>query len=292
MSEAWTNVPDDPTTYPKISVTELRDLLRCTKKHDYAYRQGLRPAVSPSYFGKGRYLHGLEEARLTSYAQGTPLTTISEIGNAALADMRRQRAEGDPSATVGEPDRLEINGVYADYLKQVDMTGVEVLSVEREFFADVGLRSAGAPVLLHGFMDALISFDNQVWLIEHKTAGRAWSQGNFVFDYQSRLYTSAVEALGADRPVGTSFNFFYPKRWETKQVYVTPEESQLLLAEVQKAIDYRDSQMIVRQPHWGCNDCSFRTLCHAELSGGDSEYTRKTEFTVDQDKVDRFTEEA
>ena len=61
---------DNPETYPRISVTELRDLLRCTKKHDYAYRQGLKPLATPGYFGKGRYLHALMEA---FYAQAPTL---------------------------------------------------------------------------------------------------------------------------------------------------------------------------------------------------------------------------
>lgn len=290
---AWSNVPA-PTTHQRVSVTEIRDLLRCTKKHDYAYRQGLRPATTPSYFGKGRYLHGLEEVRLRSYMNGNPITDVSTLGKQVLENMRAKREEGDPSATVGEPDRVEVNKIYADYLTQVDMTGVTVKGVEVEFYADVGWRdSTDQPVLLYGFIDALLERDEQTWLIEHKTAGRAWSQGQFAFDYQTRLYSAAIDALsnGTQLPVGTLFNFFYPKRWETKMVFVTPDESRRLLDEVQLAINLRDSGIIVRQPHWGCQDCSFRNLCHAELIGADSTTIRQHEFTVDADKVARFAEE-
>lgn len=289
---------EDPASYPRISVTELRDLLRCTKKHDYAYRQGLKPISTPGYFGKGRYLHAVMEAlylQLQSRVSGedTPPTNGGALSTAALAAMALARESGDPSAIVAEPDRQEIDAVVASYLSELDTSDlVDVPMVEQAFYADIGLVNAdGVPVLLYGFIDAVVETAAGQFLVEHKTAGRAWSQGQFIFDYQTRLYSRAVEVITGVRPIGTLFNFFYPKRHETKLVYVTPEESDLLIEEVQRAVYLREEGRIVRQPHWGCNDCGFKNLCHQELIGADSTYTRENEYIVDQDKVDRFTQE-
>ena len=293
-----TNV-DTPEGYPRISVTELRDLLRCTKKHDYGYRQGLKPAVTPGYFGKGRYLHAIMEAFYTDLQQSLLRKEAlrkdgGALGARALTAMAQARVGGDASSVVGEPDRAEIDVIVADYLRNVDTSDLAAVPmVEQAFYADIGLVDHnGVPVLLYGFIDALVeTTDGSTWLIEHKTAGRAWSQGQFTFDYQTRLYSAAVAALTGSRPTGTMFNFFYPKRWESKVIYTTEEESNHLITEVQRAIYLRDSGSIVRQPHWGCGDCSFKNICHAELIGADSDHLRATEYIVDQDKVDRFTEE-
>ena len=296
MDQVWTNI-DNPETYPKVSVSELRSLLRCTKQHDYAYRQGLVPVSTAGYFVKGKYLHRLMQIDLDLERQGI-LADPGEVIGQARADIIAEHG----TLAVGTTEFEEVDEQLRSYLRETDFNDTEILEVEREFYADIGLRFsdirdgftvAETPVLLHGVIDALVRVNGDLWLVEHKTAGRAWSQGQFAFDYQSKLYTAAVTALGLEAPAGTIFNFFYPKRWETKLVYTTSTEVDLLLEEIQKAVELRDGlgSPLVRQPHWGCNDCGFRALCHSELIGTDAGYIRSTEFTVDQDKVDRFTQE-
>jgi hypothetical protein len=291
--DPWTNITDgDVLTYPKISVTELYSLLRCTQKHEYGYRRGLRPTAAPSYFGKGRYLHGLMETFLNTVVEGAPVRDVGKLGNDVLMKMAEQRAGGDPSALVAEPDRVEINGLFDAYMQQLNLGGVEVLAIEQPFYVDMGWTDfRGVPVLLHGVLDAVLAEGDDLWVVEHKTASRAWSQGQFNFDFQSPLYNRAVELVLGVRPTGTQFNFFYPKRFESKLRFVTPTESELLVAEVQLALDLRESGTVVRQPHWGCNDCSFRNLCHAELIGADVTHMLRNDFTVDEAKLARFAEE-
>lgn len=286
MDQVWTNV-DDHTTYPKVSVSELRSLLRCTKQHDYGYRQGLVPAVTPGYFVKGTYLHRLMQHTLTAVKHGIPVSAATSISAA-----REEVIAKHGTMVVGTDEVEQVDEQFRSYLKGTSFDDVEVLGVEQEFYADLGWRNAdGVPVLAHGIVDADVRIGNDRWVAEHKTAGRAWSQGQFAFDYQSRLYSAAIHALTGEFPMGTIFNFFYPKRWEVKQVYTTPEESELLLAEINGALLLRDSELIVRQPHWGCNDCGFKHLCHAELTGNDASYIRTQQFTVDQGKADRFNQE-
>ena len=297
MAELWTNVTQ-PEAHPKISISELRSLLRCTAQHDYAYRQGLTPRETPGYFLKGTYLHELQAAFWASVQRGEPLTA-AECVNAALQAMAEDREPPSPS------DAAEVNDVFRAWHDDTvhRVSDYEVLAVEQEFLLDIGLQHvtvlvdgghARMPVLLHGIVDLVVR-DSQglVWVVEHKTAGRAWSQGNYLFDLQSRLYPLAVEEYLAELVAGTQFQFFYPKRYEVK--LVSPDAADIVgfVNLVNGAIDLRESGIIVPQPHWGCNDCSFKALCHAELTRNDSgEYIRDQQYTVDQDRVDRFSEEA
>jgi len=294
MSDIWTNV-DAPETYPKVSVTELKSLLRCTRQHNYAYRQGLVPTVTPDYFTKGKFLHKLQEAFWTSLKDGGPLTADETI------DVVLYQAK-DSSDPLPDTETLsEVIAVFRAWHKETLPLSYEyeVLAVEQEFLIDIELSQTLSdsglqiPVLLHGIIDLLVrDAEGNLWVVDHKTAGRAWSAGNFIFDFQSRLYARAVETYLLEAPAGAMFQFFYPKRFETRLLHFDSVEIDGFVQEVQNALLLREDLSIIRQPHWGCNDCRFKALCHAELCGVDSEYVRHEQFTVDQDKVDRFTEEA
>lgn len=284
-SGTWTNLPDGTNldSFPKISISELGTLLRCTKKHDYAYRQGLSKADPPSFLGKGRYLHALMERWLDTY-QDPPPPALEVIG----------QVTSDLGATADLPpdsDKDQLDQQFANFVETVDMDGVHITAVEQEFWVDIGLVGVGGvPVLLHGVFDAILENEQGHWLVEHKTAGRAWSQNQFAWDLQSRLYGAALRALGYHSVVGTLWNFFYPKRWDQITTYTDLDEEQAFTALAQNAIRLRDSEIIVHQPHWGCNDCWFKDLCHAELIGTEDGYIRATQYVADPDKVARFTE--
>jgi hypothetical protein len=282
-----TNVKE-PQSHSKISYSELTTLLRCSKKHDYAYRQGLISVRPPSYFSKGKLLHEamavwLEELRLPREPRDASW----------LWGKTREMFVAKGEQLPPESDIEQIRSQFLSFVKQADMTGIEVLGVEEEFYADLGWRINGEPVLLHGIIDArLRDVDTgETWVVEHKTAGRAWSESQFTFDFQGPLYIEAVEALTGERPLGLTYNFFLPKTWNQQQRFVTPSESAGVLAEAQKALELRESGIILRQPHWGCLDCSaYKSLCSTELLGGDSSHLRQNLYVVDEDKAARFAE--
>lgn len=268
----------DPETHSKISVSELGTLLRCTKRHDYAYRQGLQPVRTPSYFSKGKLLH---EAMAE---------WLSTIGEGVTPGQSWAKAIGNLDEFPPEADMEQVHDQFLDFVRNADMSHVRVEHVEEEFYVDLGWTEAGQPVLLHGVIDALVRDvdTGETWVVEHKTAGRAWSESQFTFDFQAPLYMEALEALTGQRPVGLTYQFFYPKRWEQKQRFIGPEESRGVVGEVQSALKLRELSIITRQPHWGCNDCTFKQLCSTEMFGGDSSHLRENLFTVDEAKAARF----
>lgn len=267
--------------YPKLSQSELYALNRCKKMHDYSYNQGLVSRSVPDYLTKGSFFH-LVMAEI--------LRGRTDI-NALTMEMQAQQLK-EREATVNEVIRGEIVMQLTDFWNDVGFPDPDsILAVEEEFYVDLGWRTNDdTPVLFHGVVDGVVRDDEgNLWIVEHKTAGRAWSQSQFQFAYQGKLYAEAWERLTGERPIGVQYNFFYPKRWEIRNQYITSAESQLIIQEIQHSIALRDvlsdTGIAPREPKWGCGDCKFRDLCFAELVGQDAGYIRETQFTVDEKRI-------
>lgn len=275
-------------------MSELNTLTSCLKKHDYAYRQGLQQKNTPSYLSKGSYLHGLMAEWLTEISEGGTF----DLGKLSKRVLLAMRDEGRNPIT--EVDKAQIDQQVSRFVREVDMSNVELLAIEQEFYVDLGFEEPdtldlkGHPVLLHGFFDAVVrdKDTSDVWIVEHKTAGRRWHEGRFMFDFQAKLYAAAWEALTGERPVGILWNFFYKKQAEQRQQFVPESESAGFVEEVQNLLELRGTGLTPRQPMWGCNGCWFKDLCYTELSGGDSAILRSERFDVNEDKVERFEEES
>jgi RecB family exonuclease len=286
MDSYLTNI-ENPTKYPKVSVSELTSFTRCKRQHYYGYGLGLKPRTTPGYFTKGGFLHQLMAALLSGHKDNESL----EIDDISRKLQREAIASGDP--TVDEPTRLELVEQTTRFWSEVSKDDFKIVDVEREFYADVGWLSNSTPVLLHGFIDALVMLPNSdLWVVEHKTASRAWSTAQFHTSYQGKLYSEAVfQTLGV-RPAGIQYNFFYPKRYEVRQQFVTEEESWALIDEVQSIVSLRDftyqHKVWPREPLFGCGGCQFFDLCWGELSGVDAEGIIAANFTVDEEKKARY----
>ena len=284
------NVDRDTSLYPKVSNSELYSIGRCKKMWSYSYEQGLVSANTPEYMSNGSYMHALMAAVLTS------LKTDGVMPNVKALSMEVQtKALDSKDPTVDEPTRLRFVDQTEDYFAQLWTDKTEVIAVEQEFYADVGLHSMdGPPVLLHGIVDAVVRDSaGNLWLLEHKTSSRAWSTQQFEFATQDILYCMAWEKLTGERPMGVQYNFFYPKRWEVRNKFVGPEQYAEVLKDTQYALNLRHhiiGGVAPREPLYGCGGCQFRNLCYTELLGGDASYIRQNAFTVDPDRAARFTE--
>lgn len=286
--EILTNV-EDPLLHPKISNSELYTLNKCKRSHMYGYGMGLSPKTTPGYFTKGSFLHTLMADILSAVQKG------EEFDVALLSIQHQTQAVKSGLPSVSEVERLEL----VDQLQQF-WSGIEpfpVVAVEQEFYVDLGWTNPDDPdgpaPLLHGFVDAAIRDDTKdLWMVEHKTSSRAWSAQQFQTAYQGKLYSDAWGVLTGEQPVGIQYNFFYPKRYETRQLYVDPVEAQLLRDEIQANLDIRafmyQKGVFPREPLWGCGGCPFFNVCWSEAAGADVSHIIATEFTVNEEKAARY----
>jgi hypothetical protein len=268
-------------SFPKISNSELYALNRCKKMWDYSYRQGLVPLGTPDYLSKGTFVH-----ELMAYYLRTSKADLHELSVRIQSKAIKER-----KPTVDEPTRIEVTEQLVSFFKDNPVKTKSVVATEEEFYADIGIRNRqGTPVLLHGFVDAVVrDSDSNLWLIEHKTAARAWSIPQFQFAVQDVLYAMAWEALEGEPFIGTQYNFFYPKRWEVKQKFIDAEQFASVREDLQAAVYLRDDiSTYPREPLYGCGGCQFRDLCYTELIGGDSSFLRTHQFVVDADRQARF----
>lgn len=285
-----TNVPDemlDEAWAQKLSVSEMQTLLRCTQKHEYAYRRGLTSIDTPSYLTKGSFLHMMMEHLLLASAQG------QELDISVLSMEVQQQLIQERGATVTEPDRLGVVAQLKDYFAHMQNKGVGIHAVEQEYLVDMPLPyEAEHHLYLHALIDVTQrDSSGQLWVVEHKTASRAWAMGQHQFDLQAPLYIRLVEAVYGERPAGVLYNFFYPAKWEQKVLYYDDDHIDGVLDTTYRALLLRNSGIVLRQPHWGCNDCWFKDICFAEMVGQDASHLIGTKYQVDEDRAARFQEE-
>ncbi len=295
-----TNVAN-PDDHKKISVSEWQSYMFCPQQHEYGYKQGLGGLDTPGYLSKGKYLHKLMELGLKY-----PTLPLNVLSNESLLELKKEEAE-----PVSETDRRDINELFSIFIKEVlQAGGYTVVGTEIEFKVDVGFRlsedsnhlggglrqrllSESEPVLLHGFIDAVIRDDNgHLWIVEHKTAAKSWSEIQYSMDIQAPVYSYAWYAVMGELPIGIIYNFFYPKRAEQRTRFVLPEHMDSIMGEGQRIVESIYSDRTYRSMNWTCNMCRFKTLCYTELIGEDSSLLRETHFKVDEEKVSRYARES
>lgn len=267
---------DNVAERQKISYSEMLSFQRCKRQYQYSYRMGLERAETPSYFSKGRYLHSL----MAHLIRG-----VEEDDAHAIAV--KQMTEDGEDVEVVSADFPMLHEQANAATKSILAATTEVMSVEEEFYVDLGLDN---DVLFHGFADAVIrNDDGELWLIEHKTASRQWSDDQFNFSTQDILYAAALEQVFGEPIMGCTYLFYLPKSLGHKVRRYTPGMKEHAVAELNSVVRQRAAQQeYPMEPLWGCGGCPFQAVCRVAISGGDTEYMLQTQFIVNEDKKARF----
>lgn len=287
MSNILSNI-DNYLDRPKISVSEHMDLSSCLKKHDYAYRQGLRKIQEATYLTEGSFLHKLMEHCFKDVQTLGEPPAHEQINTISMEIQSEFAHEG--GQTIGEHERKQI----VDQVQRFWSTDLnfEVLMTEAEFYVDLGWSDG---TVLHGKIDAVVRehATGNIWIVEHKRTSRAWPESKFTYDIQGPMYALALKALFDWDVQGILYNFFYtPKKtrsdMETRPIYITPAQMMTWHEEFATAIDLRNSNLITRQVDFMCGSCWFAQLCNAEIQGEDTELLKATTYTIDDNKKARF----
>ena len=124
---------DDYKQWKKISVSESNSYLRCSQKHDYSYRQGLKPVSAAKYFSLGKFVHALQEL-IMKHVQEHDFISGQEI-NQLSRYLQRVGIEGH---FVEEKDRAHHTNTIKELWKTDTEYPFAIIHVEQEFYADIG----------------------------------------------------------------------------------------------------------------------------------------------------------
>lgn len=258
----------------KISYSEITMFTRDKRAWYYQYVLGLTSPATPSYFSKGTYLHEVAAGLLLGEDQST-------LHGKVLAKMEEEGR--------GEVEEVEANRLFQEALRTTAQVKeqFEVLDVEKEFYWNTGLTNwKGDPILLHGFMDAIMEDEKGLkWILEHKTAGRAWSDGQFLHNFQDSLYASSLYAEEGTLPKGGLYFFYLPKRTDHRTRHYSLGMLNYAMSQLQAVAVARDElTQFPIESQWGT---PFSTVFEIEIGGGDAEYLLKTQFVVDEERLER-----
>lgn len=284
MAEFLHNLPDhmleDIESYPRISYSEANSWTRCQRQWQYQYRDGYTSASTPSYFSRGHYLHGL----MANLLEGK---TMAEAHEATLTKIREEDGGFEESSIQDDIERLQQQAQEVTHDILIDN---EVVGLEMEFF----YQPEGEDFLVHGFIDAVLrNSHGELWIVDFKTAGRKWSESQFLMSTQDVLYAQAVSVCMGEQVQGTTYVIFAPTGLDFKIRRVTPEgmhaveQDIISVAGQRKAALNSGATSLPMAPLWGCGGCPFQQTCRTTIAGGDVEYMLSTSFIVDEERVER-----
>ena len=222
----------EPTTTNNISVSDMRNFLRCRRQWDLTSpnRQNLsRPTTFKSYYFVGSVIHEVMERMAMGQYNG--IDTLDEVMDAQIA-----ASEEDYREVVGvgfsagerqlfdahrELAQVMVSGYAQQYMAEgshgEDSLGANFEFVHAELPFKIPLFDNvddDLNVFLLGTFDdiAVSKQTGKFWIVDTKTYGRKTEVRNIVLDDQFNIYRWAFEKLFGFPPAGLIYNGLLKKK--------------------------------------------------------------------------------
>ena len=167
-----------------ISNSKIKTFLRCPKKYEYRYVQGLFPKRKELPLERGTWIHSLLEAH---YNGENWEAVHAELTSKFLRLFDEEREHlGD---LPGETKRI-----MKSYLRHWDDSKWKIIAVEVEFAA----RLKKSRLIIKGKIDLVIQDELGVWCVEHKTNQKVPRDPPDIPDPQTTLYAYALRSMGLE----------------------------------------------------------------------------------------------
>lgn len=276
-----------------ISYSEITTLQTCPRQHYYRYHKGLSRIgpVSPS-LSRGTWVHHMLQEFFTQLRDNHD---VQELNGWELDQLLEVRSR-DSELILPEPGvRNESIGMFDSLLKSRDFVmPTEVLAVEQERQVDIGLKDpeTSEPILFTFITDLeWLDQDGSLWVSDHKTAGRAWSEDKWMFNTQVPLYIRGLEVALEQPVMGATVNLMTPKAAISRSILNVPEQIDNILMDFQHTLYQRSIRSFNRSPGMHCSWCPFKDLCYADLMGSDTEQMVLEFFEVNEERREAFQED-
>ena len=244
------------------SVSQIRCFQRCPKLYYWRHVLGAKAEHRSANLVLGTAVHTGLAAYYLALKDGVVL--LDEAVIEAARQSLEESVKQEPPILLEEDETIADLQATAEKLVRAFLAGVErpdeVLAVEAPFYCDVIDPETGEVLeeQLTGYLDAVVRFGDDIVVLEHKTAARAWSQDQFDFDLQVSLYQAVTGAARVRLQVLCKTKV--PKimvhdlvRSEREQV-----EAVVIVCRVLQAIR---AGAFWPAPGWGCKTCEYRRQC-------------------------------
>lgn len=202
-----------------LSYSQLALYLECPLKYRFRYIDEIRTEGVSSALLFGKTIHQVLARFYTDAMEGKPFSLTAFLGS--FAEMWREACEGQ-RVVYGKEENFNSLLTRGQELLRVFVRGrlptLRVIAVEVPFEFKLENPETGEefPVPIKGIID-LIEEDEQgtLWVVDHKTSSRAFSDHDLDADLQLMIYAAAVEQL--DMVEGRQKRYRFDVLTKTKQ---------------------------------------------------------------------------
>jgi putative RecB family exonuclease len=240
----------------------------CGKKYEFQYVRGIEPAHRPVALAFGTAVHRALEA---FYEHIQTHDTKPPVDMVQTAFVDRWAVEvRDPLPLLLDdsqsPEQIQEMGVaLMEAFHQQGFVPDEVISVEQPFALEL-VDPETAEVLdipLIGAIDLVARHHGRIWLVEHKTAARRFTQDRLQYDFQPTCYLLAARNIGLENPAST-FQVLLKTRKpcvETIPLNRDQNSENEMLDTFIHSLKGIEAGAFPRNRGWSCGDCQFKGRC-------------------------------
>jgi putative RecB family exonuclease len=250
---------------PHMSFSSFNDYIGCSLKYRFRKIDGLKSDSTSGALLLGSGIHSALEDHFNclkegEIIEGRDLEEIFELrfkSFVAGAKSVRYKA-GDNFESLLAQGR----GLIRVFCEKYEHSGERVLAVEEPFSINI----PGIPVPVIGSIDLLLGHeDGSLYVIDHKTAAKAYSDLEIHGNQQLTLYQIAVKSMGyEDREIILAFNALIKTREPKAEFYYTTRseaDEQRLIRKLQETWKAIESGIFIPCESWMCGGCGYQAQC-------------------------------
>ena len=247
-----------------ISVSSVKSHMLCSQKHYFRYHTDVDPSHRSIPLIVGKAVHDSLESFYRFHQEHADDPPVELLLDTFTTSWRRA-VLGDPpvrSDDIGKDMDVGV-GLVRAFHEQAPRPK-QVIGVEEAFALELEDDPDGR--LIVGAIDAVVVDDqDQVVVVESKTAKRRWPAVQLEHDFQVSVYQLAARMMDLHNPV-LRYDFLLKLKkplLESVEVHRTAQqerEALLIFRQVTRAID-NGIHYPVRG--WMCGDCEFAHVCNS-----------------------------
>jgi putative RecB family exonuclease len=270
-------MPGDAEPTLKISVTQIKQYLRCSRAYELRYVRGVAPAFLPVPLAFGSAIHAALAAfyGLTRATGAVPgLERLQQVftdawTKASTGPVPLQVDQDDDDKLGEQLDKgIAMLGIFYEYAVAQPLPVVDL--IEHGFTVDVHDPDTGEVLeeKLTGVIDLVLQEDGHRVICEHKSSARKFSLDQLRYDIQPTAYAFAAEAQGWGE-VGLRYQILTKTKkpaLQVEEIHRDEQDREDFLRTVVGVLRAIDCGAFFPVRGWQCKGCQYGHACNRRSS--------------------------